>query len=73
SRVGTPGANIDHKYDLDPNVVLAALSETNDYEILHIDEVGTGGERSFSLVVRKVHRLLLHLPHRLYHQCNLSG
>ena len=55
-RVGTPGANPNHKHDLDPNVVLAALSETNDYEILHIDEAGTGGERSFSLVVRKLHR-----------------
>lgn len=55
-RVGTPGANLDHKHDLDPNFVLAALSEMNDYEILHIDEAGTGGERSFSLVVRKLHR-----------------
>ena len=55
-RVSTPGANPNHKHDLDPNVVLAALSETNDYEILHIDEAGTGGERSFSLVVRKLHR-----------------
>lgn len=55
-RVGTPGANLDHKHDLDPNFVLAALSETSDYEILHIDEAGTGGERSFSLVVRKLHR-----------------
>jgi ADP-heptose:LPS heptosyltransferase len=55
-RAGTPDANPNHKYDLYPDFVLAALSETNDYEILHIDEAGTGGEHSFSLVVRKVHR-----------------
>jgi ADP-heptose:LPS heptosyltransferase/tetratricopeptide (TPR) repeat protein/SAM-dependent methyltransferase len=53
-RIGVPGANPHHKHDLDPNTVLAALSETNDYEILHLDEVGAGGEHSFSLVVRKL-------------------
>jgi len=57
-RVGTPDANPAHKHDLDPNFVLAALSETNDYEILHIDEACEGGQHSFSLVVRKLHREL---------------
>jgi ADP-heptose:LPS heptosyltransferase/glycosyltransferase involved in cell wall biosynthesis/predicted SAM-dependent methyltransferase len=53
-RVGTPGANPHHKHDLDLNTVLAALSETNEYEIVHLDEAGTGGEHSFAMVVRKL-------------------
>jgi len=57
-RLGTPGANPNHKQDLDPNFVLAALSETNDYEILDIDESSAGAEHSFSLVVRKLQKEL---------------
>jgi len=57
-RVGTAGANPAHKHDLDPNFVLAALSETSHYEILHIDESNADGEHSFSLVVRKLNREL---------------
>jgi|GEM_PF-197063 len=55
-RVGKPGANPHHKHDLDPNTVLAALSQTSDYEILHLDESGTAGQHSFALVVRKLPR-----------------
>ncbi len=57
-KVETPAANPTHKHSLNPNFVLAALSETNDYDILHIDESNAGSEHSFSLVVRKLHREL---------------
>ncbi|MHC4482155.1 MAG: glycosyltransferase family 9 protein [Planctomycetota bacterium] len=56
--VGTPGANPIQKRDLDANSVLAAISETNDYQTLHIDESDASVEHRFSLVVRKLHREL---------------
>ncbi|HUW17764.1 MAG TPA: glycosyltransferase family 9 protein [Sedimentisphaerales bacterium] len=55
-RVGAPGANPIQKRGLNVNSVLAAISETNDYDILHIDESNLRGEGCFSLVVRRLHR-----------------
>jgi ADP-heptose:LPS heptosyltransferase/predicted SAM-dependent methyltransferase len=53
SPAASPNAVTAHGFNLHPNLVLAALSETNDYDILCIEErIGDG----LWLVVRKLHK-----------------
>ena len=53
--IGKPGANKDHKINLTPNVVLAALGRAQiKYSIISIEQRTNDNEYSFDFVVKKL-------------------